>query len=136
MISKKNRILIATALIGCFLAIGVIMYIMYMPHRDIRHETPIVISAKKLVESYQRDEVSANAHFLNKTLQISGLIENIETNIDGKKVITLSGSNPMSGVRCTLQEEQVIETGKPATIKGRCTGYLSDVVIIDCFVIK
>ncbi len=133
---KKYKKIRVFFIICGVLAAGAVLFVLYMPHRNIQHETPVIVSTSELVEAYQKDEASANSKFLDKAIQVTGTINEVETNSDGQTVVSLSGPTPLSGVRCTLKKKQAVETGKTLTLKGRCTGYLSDVVIVDCLIIE
>ncbi len=130
----KPVLLIAAACL--LLAVAVICYVMYKPHRDINRETPVIITAVDLVEAYRKDEADANRRFLDKVLQVAGTVDGTETDNDGRTVVILSGTTPMSDVRCTLQKNITAESGTEMTLKGRCTGYLSDVILVDCLSIE
>ncbi len=136
MMMAKHKTIWLIALACLLLAVGALCYVMYMPHRDITREKPIVVTAVELTDAYQKDEPAANEKYLNRALQVSGTVNDVETNNDGKSVITLAGATPLSGVRCTLQKNITVETGKTVILKGRCTGYLSDVVLIDCVLVE
>ncbi len=139
MEANKNKLLktfIVIFLIGCLLTVLIGYYMYNKPHRDVRSEKPVMISSVDLISAYQKNETEANQKFLDKAVQITGKIENIETNNDGFIVITMQGENPMAGVRCTLKDKISVQIGEVVTLKGRCTGFLSDVILIDCVLIK
>jgi hypothetical protein len=52
-------------------------------------------------------------------------------------IIVLAASNPPFGVSCTMaQSELNVSSGMDVTIKGICTGYLSDVILTDAKLIS
>lgn len=132
----RRRTLWLAALTVLLLAVGALCYMMYMPHRDISHEIPVELTSTELADAYMADETAANQRFLDKAVQVTGVVEGIETNNDGQTVISLAGNYPLTGVRCTLQKSVPVETGKTVVVKGRCTGFLTDVVLVDCIFIK
>lgn len=133
---KRRKIILSAISVCLLLAAGAIGYVMYMPHRNISREKPIVVDAAELVGEYRKDEAAADRRFLDKVLQVTGTVESSETDSDGQTVITLSVADTLSDVRCTLQNDAVAEPGQAVTLKGRCTGFLSDVILIDCFIIE
>jgi hypothetical protein len=107
------------------------------PHRDPQSEESIKISATELFRSYETDEAAANALYLDKALEVSGKISEVTTNQELIPIVVLEVGNPMFGVRCTMEGPTVqAKPGDTVKIKGICTGYLSDVVIIKSTVVE
>lgn len=112
--------------------VGGIIYIMYnKPHRDPSTESALQISAMELFRSFETNEAEANGRYLDKVLEVSGKITEITTNQESIPVIVLETENPMFTVRCTMENpETTVSVGDIVKIKGICTGYLSDVIIV------
>ena len=108
-------------------------YKMYTkPHRSVEAENAIVITATDLFDAFEKDEPLANKIYLNKVLEVTGRVSEVSENLDEKKIIVLETSHMIFGVRCTMADSAVsLPVGAQATIKGICTGYLSDVIITD-----
>jgi acyl-ACP thioesterase len=111
---------------------SVVFYRVYnKPHRDPSSEASIQITAADLLHSYETNETEANGHYLDKALEVSGKISEITINQDSIPVIVLETENSMFTVRCTMDNVHAsAKVGNTVTIKGICTGYLSDVIII------
>ena len=74
----KKKILIAGILIAGLLLLGVYFY-MYQYHRDIEtEEAKFVLTVKDLQSQFASDAVAANAKYLDKTIEVSGTITNID----------------------------------------------------------
>jgi hypothetical protein len=132
MISKKSVLKALFILLPIVLLIGVfVAYKQYTkPHRVVEEEVAIHIQASKLFSEFEADEVTANQNYLNKVISVTGTVVAFNTNQDGASVVLLESENPMFGVSCTLDEKiDSLNLGSSVTIKGICTGYLSDVVI-------
>lgn len=118
---------------------GLFAYRLYnKPHRNVAKADAIHIRADSLATQYESDEGKANKFFLDKVLSVTGIIENSSLNQEGIPVIELKGTD-MSTVRCTLAEKQPagdISKGAECMLKGICTGYLTDVVLVRCIRIK
>lgn len=128
-----------TGLVTAVLAvIGIWYFIFYRPthfKRSVADETAITIVADSLISAYQKDEPTANAQYLNKALSVTGTIKEIQKDQEGKQTITLSSIDPFTGIHCTLINPLPnAEVGMRVTVKGICTGFLSDVVLIDAIV--
>lgn len=131
-----KKILIGTVLAGVVI-IGIV-YIMYnKPHRDPSSEASIKISSTELFRSYENDEGAANGLYLDKVLEVSGKITEITTNQELIPIVVLETENPMFGVRFTMENPILnAKPGDSVTIKGICTGYLSDVIIIKAALVE
>ncbi len=125
------------AIIG---GIAVWYFIFYKPthyKRDVADEVAINITAKQIVKNYQANEDSANKIYLNKAISITGEVLEAKKNQDGKPTVTLKSDDSFSNIYCTLKDDAgQIQGGSTITVKGICTGFLSDVVIIDAIIIK
>ena len=126
-------ILLSIILIG-----GTIAYRMWnKPNRDVAKEKGIVITAAQLVTEFQENETTANAKYLNKPLEVSGTVSNVAQNQEGITTVLLSSNDAMTGVFCTLKENNPkIKTGTPVVIKGICNGMLSDVRLGEAILVK
>jgi hypothetical protein len=132
---KKSYIIITVLLI---LSVVWIVFRMYnKPHRDPSSEASIKISSTELFRSYENDEAAANGLYLDKVLEVSGKITEITMNQELIPIVVLETENPMFGVRFTMENPILnAKPGDSVTIKGICTGYLSDVIIIKAALVE
>lgn len=97
------------------------------------------LSADSLFAAYETDETAANARFLDKTMEVYGKILNVNKDTSGIS-LTLRTNSEMFGVICKLEDKSVPESnfsvGQPIRLKGQCTGYLMDVVLVRCSVVE
>ena len=133
--STKNKIIIVIALIAA-IAFGIYYYVFVYSsqhRRQVQSETGIVITSDSLVAKYQADEKLANSLYLNKAVVVTGVILSIDKNQEGKTTLVLGRSDSFSNVSVTMISTAPItqKVGESITIKGLCTGALSDVVITD-----
>lgn len=133
--STKNKIITAVGLIAT-IAFSVYYYIFIYSsnnHRQVQSETGIVITADSLVAKYQADEKLANSLYLNKAVVVTGNLLSIDKNQEGKTTLVIGRSDSFSNVSITMSSNLPIaqKVGESITIKGLCTGALSDVVITD-----
>lgn len=130
---KKALLVIGiTAILG----IAYALYVWYKPQRDVAREDGIAVTAQLIFDAYSQNENTANTTYLNKAVQVTGEVAAVKANQEGKVVITLQTSDPMFGVQCTMKEKVGTKVGEKVTIKGICTGFLMDVVLIDCVVMN
>lgn len=129
-----NRIIIFLVT-GLLLAGGIVYFVYNKPHRDVANEkAEYTLTADELYDEYEADEAAANSKFLDKTVQVSGMISEIGTNDAGQSFVILAAENAMiGGISATFQGEQAnLEEGLKVSLKCRCTGKLMDVVLINC----
>lgn len=134
----RKRIL----LISTFLAVLLAAYIWNEYTRGpvslVSIETDFTLNSKQLLELFQNDEKYANKLYLDKILEVEGVIENI-----GNKsplTLTFESEDIMSAVVCEMDNSEEfregLEIGAEVKVKGRCTGFLSDVILVKCVITK
>ena len=133
--TTKNKIFIAIIFIAA-IAFSIYYYVFVYSsqhRRQVQSETAIVITSDSLVAKYQADEKLANSLFLNKAVVVTGQIISIDKNQEGKITLVLGHTDSFSNVSITMNSTAPItqKVGETITIKGLCTGALSDVVITD-----
>lgn len=102
-------------------------------HRNVQSEKAIIIQANFLSAAYQANEKNANTLYLNKAVEVSGTLLSIGKNQEGKTTLILGSSNSFFNVSVSLISTEPItqKVGETITIKGVCTGALSDVIITE-----
>jgi len=103
-------------------------------HRNVQTETAITILADSLSSQFQADEKKANSLYLNKAIIVKGTVLSVEKNQQAQVMIMLGNAGSFSNVSVTMAANTtapIITVGETITIKGVCTGALSDVVITD-----
>lgn len=111
------------------------------PHTDVLASKPdYEVSAKDIIDDFSQNEAGANQKYLDKIIQIEGKIKDINTT-DGNTVITLSSENSPKNILCTMEPSENKKTfglknGQKITIKGICTGFLFDVIIVRAVIVN
>jgi hypothetical protein len=133
--NKKRILLIVLALV---VAGGIIAAWQWnKPHRKAEDEKGIAITAVSLFNEYAANEAAANTKYLNKTLDVTGAIAQLDTNQDGQVALILKTDDLIGGVMCTMRDKNVaVTTGATVKVKGFCSGFLSDVKLTDCILDK
>jgi len=135
MIKSRSRPLLAFILV-LFAAGVAIWFYTNKPNRTVADERGMEITAVQLVKDYQADEAAANTKYLDKVLQVSGTITEVSKNQEGKPTVLLSSEDAMTSVFCTLKDEVSLTPGATISIKGFCSGMLSDVRIREAVVVR
>jgi len=119
---------------------GITYYQFNRSHIDISKQEPVYsISATKLFEQFSADEAKANSKYLGKIIEVKGKIYSIEKGVNEDYNILLMDSDEMFGISCNISSNEInesIKAGQELSIKGECSGMLSDVVLIRCIIIK
>lgn len=116
---------------------GGVGYMMWnKPHKKVEDAKGIAITSIQLTKEFAADENAANQKYLNKAIDVTGVVSDYSKNQDGGVVITLQGVDDMSGVQCTMRDKgATTEKGKTVTVKGFCSGYLMSMVsLTDCII--
>lgn len=98
----------------------------YQDHRDIQKEqTEFVVFSTSITKEFLQNSMEAEKKYLNKTIEISGVITEITEND-----ITLNNN-----VFCQFSSKinNTLKTNDIVTIKGRCIGFddLLELIKID-----
>lgn len=134
MMKKVALVLLVIVLLG-----GAVAYYLFNKKpaqvEDIKSEA---ITASALVKAFEANEAEANKTYLNKVLDVSGVVQELSQNQDGQMVLVLaSDDNPLSGVQCTMREAIAqVKVGDQLTIKGFCNGFVMTVILSDCIKTK
>lgn len=134
---KKGRKIFMVFSVLIIAGIGYGLYVWNKPHRDVKDEKGIMVTATAIFDSFTVNETRANTLYLNKAIQVTGEVTDVKKNQDGQTVVYLKTSDPLFGVNCTFKEDPgTLEKGTTISFKGICTGYLSDVIINQGIIIK
>jgi hypothetical protein len=98
----------------------------------------IVVNAPALAKEYGADEKASDAKYLNKAIQVTGVISEIDNNNDGGVMLVLGTDDPTMGVQCAMREKNVSGTkGQNVTLIGFCSGNgITGVSLTDCIIVK
>jgi len=127
-------------LIGLIAAFAAIYYAFNMPRRNLANEkSSYILSAKQLISDFRNDETIATQKYLNQAISVSGEIKGIR-NLENHSIV-FSLEDAMEGVSCTVDSADAVtyssklvqfKTGSKGSFKGRCSGMLMDIQIINC----
>ena len=116
------------------------VYMFNKPQKDLnRQKADFVLTASELHKEFTADEPAANLKYIGKTIEITGKITSV--NIEKEKAVSiiLETSDKASSVICTFRQSmdpREINTMKPATVRGELSGFLMDVLLNNCVLVK
>ena len=129
MFKKILIFVVILALIGVCTGI----YMWNKPAQKVENSKGIVIDAKILAREYAKDEKAADAKYLNKAIEVSGLITEIDKNQDGGIMVILQADDPAAGVQCAMRDKGAKIDKGLVTIKGFCSGNgITGISLTDC----
>ncbi|MEO8147062.1 MAG: hypothetical protein ABI723_05455 [Bacteroidia bacterium] len=144
---KKRKRSIKLKIILAFLVICSLgaLYGYYMYNKPVGSVSEInpdyKLDAKTLQALYEGNEKLSDQKYLGKVIEVSGNILSVETDAKGNINVLLETDNPVSAVSCSIDSKSGNEAaqlmqGQKVILKGYCSGYLSDVVMVRCVVVK
>jgi hypothetical protein len=126
-----------------FIALAAILAALYyynLKSTDMAKAKPdFIISASDLQKAFENDETKASLIYINKILEVTGKIASVKPSDNGVVSISLITGSDLSSVICTfpaITDPSVFRTGDEITLKGKCSGFVMDVLLNNCAVIK
>ena len=117
-------------------------YKMYnKPHINVaKKSVDVNITANTLLADFSSDEIKANSKYLDKIIAVKGMVTNIEFNGE-KAAISLQTEDDFGSVVCYLVKDDFkksaeIKEGQEVVLKGICTGFLMDVILVKCVIMN
>jgi hypothetical protein len=132
---KRVYILALLALLICS-ALILFYYRWNKPHQNVAVIAGIKIDAADLFREFSETEKTATAKYNGKVLEISGVVSGISVNQEGNTIVQLQTDDPMFGINCTMEKNEKLKEGETVTLKGICSGFTTDVIIIRCYPIN
>jgi hypothetical protein len=131
--------LLAIVFIG-LAGIGIGLYYFNLKDKNLQKTKPdYTMTSIDLQKAFEENEAVSIAKYVNKIIEVTGTIESVK---DGKGNITnvaLKTGSELSLVICTLSPQSdpaPLVPGNEVTIRGECSGFLMDVLMNNCVVIK
>jgi hypothetical protein len=131
-----------------FFGIGLILicaagwgiYKVTKPHQNVEGEQAVAtLTAENLYHQFVSTENIANKKWIGKVIEITGIISSV--NETGNYISVNLAASPEGGINCSVLKSEMempdmLKKGNPIVIKGKCTGFLMDVNMVDCVIKK
>jgi hypothetical protein len=98
-------------------------------------EAEYKLSASQLFSEFKENEQLATEKYKGKILEVDGQIASINYGVNETLNILLEAEGEIFGVACAIadvDEELSLTKGQKISVKGECSGILSDVILIRC----
>jgi hypothetical protein len=138
--SRKIIVLIAIAVILIIAGLLALKWVYKPVETSVASEKASTeITASDMISQFETNEQKANESYLGKVVIVSGTIEKIDD--DSAAIsITLKSPENISGVICSFSKSAVsrddLVEGNQVRVKGKCDGYLLDVVLTKCSIVE
>jgi hypothetical protein len=135
---RRKYLLIAVLVWALLIAMG--LYVYNKPHSSaVNAKTDYSLNAADLYKQFQQDEAVASKKYLDKIIEVKGTV--VEVQQTGNTAsLELREESAMGGINCSFtnleHNTQMPSKGSFLTIKGKCSGFLMDVNLVDCAVIE
>src|ERR1700679_2942533 len=134
---NKKKIIFFMIIIA-FLCVAAEGYYLYnKPRASVASEAAdLSIPAATLYNQYDQNEHAADSMYLGKIIEIKGVLSSID-HTGTTDILELSPQKSGGGISCQMfpHDKNIIPAypaiGSTITIKGKCTGFLLDVSLVD-----
>lgn len=129
-------VILLTGLAGIITGI----YFYNLRNKNLLKEKPdFTITAEDLQKEFESDENASTSKFVNKIVEVTGVISSIEKGENNAINVALTTGSSLSSVICTFPgntDTSGLIAGRTVTLRGECSGFLMDVLLNNCVVIS
>ncbi len=96
------------------------------------------LEAAELYNAFATDEKRANETYNGKVVKVQGEVLEVQKEVD-HVLIVLKAGEKSGGISCSFSDkvhQQLPSPDEVVNIKGRCTGFLIDVNLVDAMLIQ
>lgn len=131
-----NNKWLSVGIIATILISGIVYgYYRYNKPRDTAAsgKTDLRVEAGIILHDFETDESAATKKYLGKIIEVKGRVQQIDTVSGNFSVLLATGSPGL--INCAMAGPVVADQLKEEiNIKGRCAGYMMDVMLVDCVI--
>ncbi|BAV10374.1 tRNA_anti-like [Filimonas lacunae] len=137
--TRKKKLFFAGVFL-CLAALAWGYYLYQKPRAGVTAEqSDSKLTADTLYSHYAVNEEKANQLYSNKVLEVTGVVAQVQNAAGAAAVLLAAKSEMGGGINCSLASDQKaddLKVGQKVCIKGRCTGYLMDVNLVDAVLVN
>lgn len=108
----------------------------------ILNSTPITVSAAQIIGDYANNQVAADDKYKNQLLEISGIVQSINTGlIDNPYIVVAPNMQTYNAIECEFSPDHeqsfaALNAGQNVTVEGIGDGYIiSSVMVNNCLLV-
>jgi hypothetical protein len=141
LIMKKSiKIALVTVAVLGLAGICVGLYLFNLQAQNLQKAKPdFAITSIDLQKAFEDNEAVSIAKYVNKIIEVTGTIESVKAGEGNITNVALKTGSELSLVICTMSPQSdpaPLVSGNEVTIRGECSGFLMDVLMNNCVVIK
>lgn len=136
---KKSKIILLSLLVFAGAAMLVYRWV-NKPVLDMSEAVcEVKISAVELFDAYSNNEAYADSCYSGKVIEVFGKVRTISIEGPNKSVV-METNDMLFGIDCAIDSThhdklKSLTEGQDITIRGECSGVLSDVVMVRCIIL-
>ncbi|MEM9076975.1 MAG: hypothetical protein AAGC43_08045 [Bacteroidota bacterium] len=141
MTLRKSVILFVILLLGLFLLRYLTVVTQKKPNENfLATKAELHVTSEDLVTSFLSNEELANATYVEKTIEVEGIVKEV-TFLNNRYTVILQGSGEYMCIMCDMKEDQVAQVqtlakGNSVVLKGICKGFLMDAILLNCVLVN
>lgn len=116
------------------------VYLFNEQHLDLRSTAPdFEISATGLQKAFDENEADAASKYVNRIIEVTGTVQSVKSGEQNIASISLQTGSIISSVICTFVSKSDLSglvPGIQVKVRGECSGFLMDVLLNNCVLIK
>jgi hypothetical protein len=137
---NKRWLVFAIVMAFVIIVTGVVLYVFRSNPDSVKKFKPdFTLTAREITSAFEEDENNANKLYLVKVILVKGIVKEVTTS-DGENIIIYLDGTLTGGVSCLFKLDEIsgmeIKPGDTLSIKGKCTGFILDVVLTKCCLVK
>lgn len=121
-------------------AILVALYYYNLKSANLAKARPdFIVTASALQKAFEDNEATASTMYINKVLEVTGKIASVKPAENRAVSISLKTESELTSVICTfhsVSDPAIFRAGDEITLRGECSGFLMDVLLNNCAVIR
>jgi hypothetical protein len=137
---KSFKIALVTMAFLGLAGICVGLYLYNLQDKNLQKAKPdFAMTSIDLQRAFEDNEAVSIAKYANKIIEVTGTIESVKAGEGNITNVALKTGSELSSVICTLSSQSdpaALVSGREVTIRGECSGFLLDVLLNNCVVIK
>ena len=141
MTLRKSVILFIVLLLGLFLLRQLNVSLEKKPNENsLSVEADLHVTSEDLVASFLDDEELANSTYVEKTIEVEGIVKEV-TFMNNRYTVLLQGNGEYMCIMCDMKDDQeaqvqTLAKGNSVVLKGICKGFLMDAILLNCVLVK
>lgn len=137
---RKNAKIALILVILLVVAGAITVYLFIKAGNDLSHVHPdYTFNSSELAAAYSADVQKCDSHYLNKVIEVKGLLSEIIKNEDSTSTLVLRNADELIGVSCHFSHivnTSQLKIGNPIVVRGNCSGLLINVMLNNCSIVS